>query len=232
SVFFGKPDANQRLPPEPLGLKKYQQRYRGGTRNVSPMFYKPEIRQAIRAKRKQMDPTAIQQASKQAAAQLIHLPGLIESKTIAFYLPNEGELDPYPIIQYKAWQDKQFYLPVVEVGNSKKLAYYPYHHQDPLIENRFGIQEPSTDSKQPIDIQQLDIILLPLVSFDKHCNRIGRGAGYYDRTLAFVNENSSHKRPLLIGLGYEFQKIPEIVPAEWDVPLDMVITEKEIYQRY
>ncbi len=195
------------------------------------MFYKPEIRYAIREKRKQLSQEAIARAAKQVAAQLIHIPQLIDSKKIAYYIAQEGELDPAAFIHIEEYQNKHFFLPVVDPADNKKLTFYHHDLSTPLIENRFGIKEPKIDHQTPADILQLDIALIPLVSFDQHCNRIGRGAGYYDRTLSFVNANPSQKRPLLIGLAYEFQKIDEIIPSDWDIPMDMIVTEKTVYKR-
>lgn len=196
------------------------------------MFYKPEIRKAIRAKRKKLSTITIQQASIRVAAQLIYLPQFIDSKLIASYLPQEGEIDPTPIITCKEHQHKNFYLPVVAPNDNKILTFYPYQISDPFTINRYGIKEPLLNTKQPIALIQLDAALIPVVSFDKYCNRIGRGAGYYDRTFAFTKQLSITKKPLLIGLAYEFQKISKIVPSTWDVPLDIIVTEKEIYSRY
>lgn len=228
--FLGKPDAILRIPPEPKGFTTLKQRYRGGIKDFF-MFYKPEIRKAILQKRKKMNDIAVQQASSQAAAQLLYLPQLIDSHHIAYYLPVEGEMDPRPIIHFEQLQFKKFYLPVIDKNDQKTLAFYSYAEGDTLTENKYGIKEPVTEGKTPIALHELDIVMVPLVSFDKNCNRIGRGAGYYDRTFAEVKQPPSSK-PILIGLGYEFQKTPEIVPSPWDVPMDIVITEKNVYKRY
>jgi 5-formyltetrahydrofolate cyclo-ligase len=198
---------------------------------IFKMFYKPEIRKAIRARRKNLDPLAIQQASLQVAAQLIHSSRLIESKHIGYYLPHENEIDPYHIISRTQYQDKLLYLPVVDPADNKTLTFYSFNIEEKLQLNRYGILEPFIENKKPFDILQLDIVFVPLVCFDEYCNRIGRGAGYYDRTFAFIKDSIISQRPYLIGLGYEFQKIEKIVPSAWDIPLDMVVTEREIYRR-
>ena len=66
-------------------------------------------------------------------------------------------------------------------------------------------------------------MLLPLVAFDAHGTRLGRGAGYYDRTL-------EHQKPAcLLGIAYAFQQIPWIQPEPWDIPLDGIVTEKNLH---
>ncbi|WP_308159728.1 5-formyltetrahydrofolate cyclo-ligase [Coxiella-like endosymbiont of Rhipicephalus sanguineus] len=80
-----------------------------------------------------------------------------------------------------------------------------------------------------ISIADLDLIFLPLVVFDKRGNRLGRGAGYYDRALAPLKDRA-FKKPVLVGIAYNFQKINKIPIEKWDVPLNFVITEKTTYQ--
>lgn len=194
------------------------------------MFYKPEIRKKIIAKRKNLDKWSIEQAAKRAAAQAILLTRFIESNTVAFYLPKDNELDTMPMIQCALDLKKTLYLPVVAPNGNKVLLFYSYHPNDALVTNRYGISEPDTKTQVPIDRTALDIIFAPIVGFDKDCNRLGRGAGYYDYTLEFIHQTLG-KRPLLIGLGYEFQKVSEIEPSKWDIPMDYIITEQNIYQR-
>ncbi len=190
------------------------------------MIYKPEIRRRIRARRKQMDSSAIQQASEQAAIQCIQLPQLIEAKHIAYYIADEGELDPSFITNTEHAQHKLFYLP--KLNSDQQLEFYQHDSSKKLAPNQFGILEPDTYSNNSnIAAEELDIVFTPLVAFDQRGNRIGRGAGCYDKTFQF--KLNSHKKPLLVGLAYEFQKIDDFDSKEWDVPLDMIITEKHIY---
>ncbi len=77
-----------------------------------------------------------------------------------------------------------------------------------------------------VPAQSLDIILLPLVAFDRSGSALGSGAGYYDRALAF--RLTQPAPPLLIGIGFACQEVAGIPMADWDVPLDLVITEREM----
>jgi 5-formyltetrahydrofolate cyclo-ligase len=76
----------------------------------------------------------------------------------------------------------------------------------------------------------LDVILMPLVAFDGQGNRLGMGAGYYDRTLAFLRHRRHWRKPRIIGLAYEFQRMPALPAEPWDVPLDGIITEAGFYK--
>ena len=78
--------------------------------------------------------------------------------------------------------------------------------------------------------QHLDAIFMPLVGFDSRGWRLGSGAGFYDRSLQFLRSRSRWHRPKLIGIAYEVQRVDELIPNEWDVPMNAVITEKHLYR--
>ena len=89
--------------------------------------------------------------------------------------------------------------------------------------NRFGI--PESIAAELLEATSLDVVLLPVVAFDRLGHRLGTGGGYYDRTFAFRQGSSSP--PLLIGIAYAFQEVDAIEVAAWDVDLDWVVTERE-----
>ena len=75
---------------------------------------------------------------------------------------------------------------------------------------------------------ELEVVLVPLVAVDWSGNRLGHGAGYYDRTFAF---RQGHTHPVLIGLAHRFQILESIEPSPWDIPVDLVVTETGIFGR-
>ena len=195
-------------------------------------MFKPEIREKIQLRRRQLSAASIEQASQAVAAQLIQLPEFLDATHIASYLSIDGELDTWPLMQGTAALKKQWYLPMIAsdvAKNTPTLQFHAYRIGDTVIKNRHGIEEPETQSPQMAP-QDLSAILMPLVAFDAQGNRLGRGAGHYDRTLAFINEPSTIQKPILIGLAYEFQKISAMTPDQWDVPLDIVVTEQSVYK--
>lgn len=106
-----------------------------------------------------------------------------------------------------------------EFSTDMILEYIREYH--PLIQLTVGVASKTA----PIPIGQYDVIFVPLVAFDSVCHRIGYGGGWYDRFLA------NQPQALKIGLAYEMQKV-QLIPAEaHDVPLDIVVTEKAVYQR-
>ncbi|MGD8483872.1 MAG: 5-formyltetrahydrofolate cyclo-ligase [Thioalkalispiraceae bacterium] len=150
----------------------------------------------------------------------------LNSQHIAFYLPNEGEMDISSLITLGWALNKHCYLPVLGLRNSRKMWFAPYTPDTPLIENRFAIPEPQHHhSDRLFKAQSLDLIFMPLVAFDKQGNRLGMGGGFYDRTLQFLLHRQFWKKPHLIGTAYAFQEVPELEHASWDVPMQGIATE-------
>ena len=89
--------------------------------------------------------------------------------------------------------------------------------------NFLGIEEP-VDS-EIIDSSELDIVITPLVAFDKDRNRVGMGGGYYDREFSYLANYKQHHKPLLIGIAYDCQKVEKITPNPWDIRLFRIFTE-------
>ena len=113
----------------------------------------------------------------------------------------------------------RLYVPVVR-GARATMHFVPL--EGPLRRNRFGIPEPRFDARHVIDPRTLDMVLMPLVAFDFSGERLGSGAGYYDRAFAFAR---ARRRPRLIGLAYRWQGVESLERAPWDVPMHAVVTD-------
>ena len=150
---------------------------------------------------------------------------LLMHQHIALYLANRGELATTPLINRLNKQNKTLFLPVLHPERNHELVFQSYLPGMPLIKNKYGINEPEYDDSKMLDAQQLDLILLPLVAFDDHGQRIGMGGGYYDRSLAHITKPNAKHRPLLIGIAHNLQRIPSIQAEAWDIKLNGIITE-------
>ncbi len=118
-------------------------------------------------------------------------------------------------------------LPVVAGRHMRFAAYRP---GDKLAANRWGILEPQSRPGRWISARRPSVVLTPLVAFDAGGNRLGQGGGYYDRAFAFRNAETHWRRPLLLGLAYEFQQVGKLHTKPTDVPLDAAITERQIHE--
>jgi 5-formyltetrahydrofolate cyclo-ligase len=171
---------------------------------------------------RQRIPKSYQQQCAQRVLQRIE--GLLcfqEAKHIAFYSAIRGELDVHDIWQLALQYHKMCYFPVILQGSG--LSFLPAHNTSSWQNNRFGIAEPRPSFAATRAANELDLVLLPLVAFDRTGTRLGMGGGYYDRTF----QDISH--PFLLGVAYEFQQQNHLKRQAWDVPLDAIITEHRVY---
>lgn len=155
-------------------------------------------------------------------------PQIKNAQNIAAYMAFNNEIDPMSWIK-EIYQIKECYLPVIN-SPLKQMQFALYNANTVLQPNQYGILEPVNEQPIYYPSQKLEIVLVPLIAFDLKGNRVGTGAGYYDRTFSFLNKANHRNQPKLIGLAYEFQKIDHIEAEAWDVILDGVITEIKTYQ--
>ena len=99
------------------------------------------------------------------------------------------------------------------------MDFYCWSTKEPLIINNYGIPEPTSNQ-----IKYPDILLVPLVAYDKNFNRIGYGGGFYDR---YIKKIKRIKKIITIGLAYSFQRINQIPADKYDVKLDFIVTNKK-----
>lgn len=185
------------------------------------------LRQAMRQQRRQLTIVERTVLSQQLTFQLLQQSFVHASQAIACYWPFDGEVDTQSIISILQSLDKTCYLPVLD-AKTKLLHFAEYAVDTPLQTNRYGIAEP-IQSKIGVSILCLDLILLPMVAFDAQGHRLGTGGGYYDRTLHSLGSCPRPTKPLLVGLAYEFQRITYLQPQPWDITLDGIITDQQLY---
>lgn len=191
---------------------------------LTTMHNTVELRRSLRQSRKQLSPSQRQKYNCAINQRFIRSGLLLRASSIATFLPNDGEVDLSLLIQTCAARRIAHFLPVIKKNN--QLNFSRYKWGDQLSLNQFGIPEPVNAAS--LSSALFTIIVLPLVGFDLSGNRLGMGGGYYDKTLAFVNQSNCFKRPLLIGAAYEVQLSKKIQANKWDVGLDAVITEHRV----
>ncbi|MFT7688260.1 MAG: 5-formyltetrahydrofolate cyclo-ligase [Candidatus Azotimanducaceae bacterium] len=161
--------------------------------------------------------------SKLICQQLYQLPSFRRAQNVALYWPFRGEVDVTNLFNDP---EKTWYLPIISDSlrpwESMRLIFQPKIADDPGITNQYGIHEPTPDKKLEFNPYMLDIVLLPLLGFDQKGRRLGMGKGYYDRTF-----KAGWRRPKLIGLAHGVQECENLIQDDWDVDLDLIVTEKE-----
>lgn len=187
------------------------------------------LRRELRACRAALSRADQARAARRLPAQLLTLRQFRAARRVACYLPNDGEIDPIGIME-RVWTTRRLcYLPLLSRLSHDRLWFAPYTPDTPLAGNRFGILEPRVPARLWLRAQDLDAVLMPLVGFDETGNRLGMGGGFYDRSLAFLEHRGHWRKPHLIGLAHDCQRLAHIDPAPWDVPLDAVATDRALY---
>ncbi len=149
------------------------------------------------------------------------------SRRVAAYVGFDGELDTGQIIAAALDADKSVYLPVIDKRNRMRFAHFDENTK--LRTNQFGILEPVAGPGHFISPRWLDLVITPLVAFDANGGRLGMGAGYYDKCFSFLLQRRLWCKPRMVGFAYEFQRNDALATQPWDVPLNCIITDENIY---
>ena len=181
---------------------------------------KTALRNSVRRRRRQLSPAQQAASSHAIAHHIAHHPRWQLAQSVAFYLCEDGEPELFPLLRQAQLQGKRCYLPFC---HEQRLDFIHYQLGDPLVVNRFGIAEPLPTRATPIT--ELDWVLCPLVAFDDVGQRLGMGAGFYDRSLAHKAQQPAAK-PLLIGVAHSTQQCATLPTDRWDIPLDGLATEQ------
>jgi 5-formyltetrahydrofolate cyclo-ligase len=162
--------------------------------------------------------------SRKAAAETIaarKFPLAVAPDTIVSgFMPLQTEIDPLPLMRTLAEAGAALALPVV-AGRGKPLVMRAWHWGDPLAEGVWGIREPKPEAAEV----EPDILLVPLLAFDRAGHRIGYGAGYYDLTMTGLR---ARKAITAVGVAFADQEIPVVPATPHDARLDLVLTEREV----
>jgi 5-formyltetrahydrofolate cyclo-ligase len=174
---------------------------------------------------------ALSAAARIAAADALvsnleRLPEFLTDARVAGYWAVAGELPLHAACARLRARGQGYYLPIVTQANTLRFA--SWQMGDAVQANRYGIPEPQCDERDLLSPDALDLVLLPLLGFDRRGNRLGSGGGYYDRSFAFSRDQPRPARPLLVGIGYHFQELPALAPEPWDIPLDFIATDREL----
>ena len=139
---------------------------------------------------------------------------------IGGYYPSNYEVNIIKFLELASKKNFKIVLPVIKSQN--RMSFETWIFKEPLHINKFGIPEPNDSKKNLIP----DLILVPLVAFDSHLNRVGYGKGYYDRSLKKISKTK--KNTIFLGVAHSFQKCKKIPINKHDFKLDYIFTEKGI----
>jgi 5-formyltetrahydrofolate cyclo-ligase len=189
---------------------------------------KNELRRAIRERRRAVSVDEARAAARRLLRLATRHRLLLRAHRIGFYLPMLEEIDLLPLINAALWLGRECYLPVVPRRSASRLWFSRLTPLPHWYENRFGIHEHWSPHR--LRAQRLDVLFMPLVGFDAYGNRLGMGGGFYDASLSYLRHRRAFRKPRLIGVAYDFQRVDSLPKEPWDVPLDAVLTDRALYR--
>ncbi len=139
-------------------------------------------------------------------------------RSVGLYYPVRNEVDTFPVFDFCQEQGISCLFPrIVSTG---EMVFLPVDSREKLVKGSYGIYEPEVGKYQGGGGVSPDVLIVPGVAFDSRNYRVGYGKGYYDRYLAL------HTPPLSVGYGFAFQVVEKIDAEEWDVKVDLILTEE------
>ena len=177
------------------------------------------IRRDAVTRRDAIPPGERAQAAETIAARPFPLE-IVPGMTVSGFSPLKTEINPLPLMRRLADAGAQLALPVV-AGRGKPLIMRAFAFGDALASGQWGIREPKSEAGEVAP----DILLVPLLAFDRSGHRVGYGAGYYDMTIAKFR---AMKRITAVGVAYAAQQIDTVPVTPRDARLDLVLTEREV----
>jgi 5-formyltetrahydrofolate cyclo-ligase len=183
---------------------------------------KKGIRDKLLLIRDSLNPAVKQEKDAAVRERLLSLDEFKHAQTILFYASFRSEVDTIQLIKESLGMNKKIALPKVDNGR-KKLEIYTIHDYSEVVPGYAGIPEPLPAVHREVIIDDIDMVVVPGAGFDIKGNRLGYGAGYYDRMLS-----QSINRITAVALAYEEQIFENIPVESHDVKVDMIVTDKRM----
>jgi len=186
---------------------------------VSIEQQKADLRRDAAARRDALPAEMRKAAAEAIAARDFPLP-VVSGLIVSGFMPFKSEINPLPLMQKLAGAGARLALPRI-VGRGHPLSMRAWEFGGPLERDQWGIREPRADAPE-VDP---DILIVPLLVFDRAGYRLGFGAGYYDMTITALR---ARKAITAVGIAFAAQEVPAVPRTERDARLDLVLTEREV----
>lgn len=182
------------------------------------------LRKALRAARAGLTPAERAASSRRIARFIAGTRWLAPGRRVAIFMSMPEEIDTAPLIELARRRGYELFFPRIDSTRRRRMSFTPPGPS--IVRNRLGIVEFGGAARKAA--AAIQIIFVPLVGFDGRGNRLGMGAGFYDRALAFRLRRRRWRGPLLIGVAHSCQQTSVIETLPTDVPLDAIVTERGI----
>ncbi|MBI4743903.1 MAG: 5-formyltetrahydrofolate cyclo-ligase [Actinobacteria bacterium] len=187
------------------------------------MKEKQKIRQKMISLRNNLSREEVLLKSNLIKDALIQMPELKNAEWIMLYVSFDNEVRTDQIAKELFGLKKKVLVPAIIKKPKGLIACQVFDFEKDLKAGFFGIKEPTEELKTPFDPQKIDVIIVPGIAFDIRGNRVGFGGGYYDLFLKKLN-----RKTISIALAYDFQVLKNIPSQKNDVPVDIIVSEKQI----
>jgi len=185
-------------------------------------MYKTELRKSMEAKRNSLLPEDRAVRSMEIAKSLTGLKAYQKAAMVFIYASFRSEVSTYSMMENALNSGKRVAVPVC-IAKSKIMLPCEITSLNDLVPGTWGIPEPALNKRRVIDSSEIDMVIVPGISFDRCYNRLGYGAGYYDRFLPSLRTDA-----VKIGICYDFQLVDCLPAEEFDIPMDGIITESTV----
>ncbi len=172
-------------------------------------------------KRESLSETVRLEKSDKIFDRLIKMPAIRKAKRVMVYVSFREEVDTKRIIEYLWEQGIEVAVPISD-PDTKQLSLSLLRSFDDLTVGHYGVMEPVAAAIEPVDPKTIDIVVVPGVAFDRTGNRIGYGAGYYDRFLSQIPKVTT------VAVAYAEQVLPQIPADAYDQKIELIVTDREL----
>lgn len=181
---------------------------------------KKELRQKLLAKLLSLTKEELKRRSQDVEKRLSSLPIYNKAKVIMAYYPLKGEVDILGMIR-KDLGLKRFCFPVTDLEKKELFAYEVKNLEEDFVRGPFRVMQPDIKRTKRVDIGEIDMVIVPGIAFDRSGNRLGRGAGFYDRFLRKLNPPVKK-----VGIAFTFQILQDLpIHPPVDEKVDIVVSE-------
>lgn len=185
---------------------------------------KAELRTEVLARRDALAPAARAALSARITGRLLQLDSLRAARTVVAYMSIKSEFATGAFVDHVLAQGKTLLLPRVEAGTSRLTLHRVTDLHNDLEPGVWGILEPRADSATAVPLSTVDWVLVPGVAFTRQGDRLGYGAGYYDRLIAGITH-----RPALVAGAFSVQLVDDLPTLPYDCSVDTVVTEDAVF---
>ncbi|MQL50706.1 5-formyltetrahydrofolate cyclo-ligase [Desulfofundulus thermobenzoicus] len=184
---------------------------------------KGELRKDVLKARGSLSPVEVAEKSKRILTRVLSLEEFHRAKTLMAYVDFRNEVKTGDLIVESMARGKRVAVPLTDVAGKRLVPSLLLDFPGDLAPGTWGILEPRPECLRPLEPQELDLVVVPGVAFDRQGNRLGYGGGFYDRFLPQTGPDTVWLAP-----AFEVQVVPEVYHGPHDCPVHILVTEERV----